>query len=404
MVAFRGAERTTHLSDRNVVLDGMRGVAAIMVMALHYTEKNDTATLGRLKLFGSGYLAVDLFFALSGFVIFRSYAGALAEKMTAQEYVLKRFIRLYPMFLLGSCLGLVALVMIANETAMVSKAAIFRDFSFNALGLPCPNVDAIYQFGARVPTVGELFPTNPPSWSLFFEVFASLAFLFVYRLDERLMLWIAAGALAALLLCGYTVSLQSGNYGPVLALGWGTSNFLGGFPRVVFSFAAGIFICMRFMKTPRYAFHGARGDIMSLALYGVVVSCLIVPNLSGGFYELFVVAIISPLLVVVAAHIYVSDGAVKRISDFLGWLSYPLYCVHYPVGRVVWHLGYKYGLSNAANVVASISISTGIAILAGAFFDEPVRRKLFALLMRCEVTKPNNRQAGAFKGDSNVTA
>ena len=139
-------------------LDGMRGVAAIMVVLLHIGNLG----LGPFKP-QFGYLAVDLFFALSGFVISYSYDPRLARGMTVGTFMLRRIIRLYPLYLIGSLVGFMTTPIIVNNPALVE-------------GLGSPHFRAYLLITgllnvAFVPGIlPMLFPFNTPMWSLFFEL------------------------------------------------------------------------------------------------------------------------------------------------------------------------------------------------------------------------------------------
>jgi len=79
-----------------LALDALRGVAAVSVMLFHISN-------GWLPC---GYLAVDMFFMLSGFVLAFSYEDRLRNRMSFREFLLRRLIRLYPMIIAGSVAGL----------------------------------------------------------------------------------------------------------------------------------------------------------------------------------------------------------------------------------------------------------------------------------------------------------
>src|SRR5580693_5691081 len=82
-------------------LDGLRGVAALDVMAFH-------GTFGTTfhQYVSRGYLAVDFFFVLSGYVIARAYEARLEAGWSKREFFRIRAIRLYPMIVIGMALGL----------------------------------------------------------------------------------------------------------------------------------------------------------------------------------------------------------------------------------------------------------------------------------------------------------
>ena len=87
------------------LLDGLRGVAALMVIFYHVFEAFATSPID--QQFNHGYLAVDFFFILSGFVIGYAYDDRW-KTMTTKDFIKRRLIRLHPMVVLGAVLGVIA--------------------------------------------------------------------------------------------------------------------------------------------------------------------------------------------------------------------------------------------------------------------------------------------------------
>ena len=85
---------------------------------------------------------------------------------------------------------------------------------------------------------------------------------------------------------------------------------------------------------------------------------------------------IAPALVYRGAMLAPSGKAIARISAFLGWISYPLYCVHYPIGRLV----FAYAPRGDIHVVRTAILAAGVSIVAAAvlakFVEEPIRSYL----------------------------
>ena len=139
------------------MLDGMRGVAAFAVMMMHFTNNLPT------PLFKTAYLAVDLFFILSGFVIAHSYNEALLSgSMKFLEFFKRRLIRLYPMFFIGLVIGAASLHWAKQwgETHYSLQNIVFASLC-NIFFIPYfNNIDG-----------GHIFPLDDPAWSLFFGVF-----------------------------------------------------------------------------------------------------------------------------------------------------------------------------------------------------------------------------------------
>ncbi|MDA4698732.1 acyltransferase, partial [Enterobacter hormaechei] len=81
------------------ILDGLRGIAAIMVAMLHILEIFSGGYHTKLMI-NHGYLAVDFFFLLSGFVIAHAYDDRW-NKMTIGQFFKRRLIRLHPLIIAG---------------------------------------------------------------------------------------------------------------------------------------------------------------------------------------------------------------------------------------------------------------------------------------------------------------
>lgn len=86
------------------ILDGLRGVAALVVVCFHIFEAYATSHLD--QRINHGYLAVDFFFILSGFVIGYAYDDRW-KRMTIKEFIKRRLIRLHPMVVMGAVIGAV---------------------------------------------------------------------------------------------------------------------------------------------------------------------------------------------------------------------------------------------------------------------------------------------------------
>lgn len=338
-----------------VVLDGLRGVAAIAVVVFHIMEF--VTPDYHDNFIAHGYLAVDLFFCLSGFVIAYSYDHRMRRR-GAGWFMGRRLIRLHPLVLFGAALGLLTFVL-DPFSALYAKYGAGSALGMAASAatlIPWPNVPERYN---------NLFYMNPPTWSLLWEYLASLAYaLFFVRASNRVL-----GVLTALGAAGLVfTAARFGN----LAVGWGGENFLGGGARVFYSFLAGMLL-FRSGWIPRSPF----GPV---AVGGMLVAAFLIPwsDSANAIVDPIVVILLFPLLVAIGAGSR-ATGAALGACAFLGDISYPLYVVHYPL---LWlFLGYleteKPGplLLSAlvpALLVALVALSYGVLLA----FDVPVRRYL----------------------------
>ncbi len=197
-------------------LDGIRGVAALLVVMRHA----DPYFKGLPRT--ESYLAVDLFFVLSGFVLAYSYQARLDAGMTAIRFMRLRLIRLYPLYALGLAIAVAAVVFEAfcgvAPPAWIEVATLLAAFM-----LPSP------VYGAPA----GIFPLNGPSWSLFFELAANAVMGAGWRVLSNRVLVVACVVFGASL-AAVTINLRSANFGDL----WIT--FPVGFGRACFSFFAGV--------------------------------------------------------------------------------------------------------------------------------------------------------------------
>jgi peptidoglycan/LPS O-acetylase OafA/YrhL len=379
-------EPRLQLNHRYEVLDGMRGIAAIIVMTYHcfmhslpFVNKNS-------------YTAVDFFFILSGFVIMHSYGRRLAMGMSPIDYILRRVIRLYPMAIIGVLLGTLALYLYCRSgQGDYSLHDIVGSTLSNALLLPYFNNHSV--FWSEGPAVyGKIFPGNGSLWSIFFEMVASLAFIGLVRLTANALRRAAILSLLLLIAAGLFFTFVEYQSNLHWGTGWSTANVLGGFPRVFYGFICGMLLYKvgelpAFGKWWKRLLERARsaGTLSStwrcLLIYGALGLCLLLPfNLRGMTY-LMTIGAFGPLLIILASRIELSAGPLLTVSKALGWLSYPIYCLQDPVLELTRFADQHYalGLHTALpQPVIFFGATFILAIVAGKLVDEPIRRYLSA--------------------------
>lgn len=149
------------------ILDGLRGVAALTVVWFHIFEAFATSHLD--QQINHGYLAVDFFFILSGFVMGYAYDDRW-KTMKVKEFFWRRLIRLHPMVVMGTLIGAIMFYFQgcpAWDVSKISVAMLLVATVISALLIPATP-------GTEIRGVGEMFPLNGPSWSLFFEYIGTL--------------------------------------------------------------------------------------------------------------------------------------------------------------------------------------------------------------------------------------
>jgi peptidoglycan/LPS O-acetylase OafA/YrhL len=320
---------------RYLTLDGLRGVASLMVVLFHS------------ELIGTwaprfGYLSVDLFFLLSGFVLAEAYYPRFNLGMEAREFIFVRVVRLYPMYALGLMLGLGA-AFVNPFLVQRTPATIGVSFVANLFGLPSPLLDHFQKICFNL-----VFPLNGPCWSLFFEFWiANLVFVLLRNISRGKTLFFLISA------CGLGLLITEKNF-YTLNVGYNWTDFLAGFPRVGFSFFCGVSISSLYrlnrpkIRLPSWLFIIALPIILSAPLDGRLAH----------LYEIVCVLLIFPVL------IYFGADAVERnpwFGEILGDASYAIYTIHYPllifVAWVVGKFAIQHNLSlQIAFVVALIPI------------------------------------------------
>ncbi len=195
-----------HSRARYEVLDGLRGIAAILVVCFHLLEAH--ATNHFTQIINHGYLAVDFFFVLSGFVIGYAYDDRWTKReLGTWGFIRRRLIRLQPMIVFGTLLGLIVFPFTLGAEGRIENASLTAVLLCAVLGaLMIPVTPSVEVRGWE-----ENYPLNGSQWSLFFEYAANLLYVFVFRfLPTR---WLAlttsvAGALSA----WYVFTASGGSY------------------------------------------------------------------------------------------------------------------------------------------------------------------------------------------------
>ena len=362
------------------LLDGLRGVAAILVVFYHIFEGFSFAELtngvgsGLITTLNHGHIAVDFFFILSGFVISYAYDNRWQE-MSTWQFFKRRLIRLHPMLIMGALIGFAAFAFVGFErwdgtTTPMSWVMI-------AMLLTMFMIPAVPGVPYEVRGNGEMFPLNGPAWSLFFEYVGNILYaLFIRRLSTKMLaaLTVLLGAVHA-----WFFLFDVSGYG-MIGVGWTIDevNFWGGLVRMLFPFTLGMWLSRTFKpRKVKGAFW-----ICSIAL----IALFAVPYIASEgkinlncLYEYVCIAFIFPLIVWLGAC-GSSKGATSKLNKLLGDISYPLYIVHYPIMYIfyAWLIDKQvYTLGNClGTVLLVVAASIILAFLCLKLYDEPVRRWL----------------------------
>lgn len=336
------------------ILDGLRGIAAIAVVIFHFMEWIYTDP--SQNFIGHGFLAVDFFFCLSGFVIGYAYDDRIA-KMGLRHFFISRIIRLHPLVIAGTILGLLAFLFdpFGGHPELYDSGKIIITFLCSIFMIPFPVIED---------RGFNLFSFNAPAWSLFWEYMANIVYAFVlYRVARSYLLFLTIIAAMAIFYVGYS----SGN----LLGGWSGPTFFDGFARISYSFLAGLLI-----YRSNWIIKNKLGFI---SLSVLLLLAFLVPSSNFNWIaEPLIVLFYFPLLIALGAGAKLSSGF-KKVCAFSGNISYPLYMTHY---AVLWMFGNYYTNYKPETeeltliVIAGVLFLVGFAYFVMVFYDIPLRKYL----------------------------
>lgn len=304
-------------------LDALRGIAAMVIMLFHLD------LVYRIHgPFVRGYLFVDMFFLLSGFVLAVSTERKLNAGIGALAFTRDRFVRLWPLVAVGAGVA-------AARAFAIGMADPLTLLLWLALDL------------AMIPSfagTGPFYRFNGPQWTLFYELLANFVHALVLRrVPTRWMLALAIALGVALI---YTVRIYKTDTMGVNAPTWDT--WWMGLPRVGWSYVLGVWMGRKYKD-------GVRGPVLPwwLAMALPVVGIAMVPHLplSLAHGDLVFVIGFLPLAVWVVAQSH-PPKALQPASEWFGNYSLPLYCVHLTV--LAWMSG-VFGRAGWVQVMAVVA-------------------------------------------------
>jgi peptidoglycan/LPS O-acetylase OafA/YrhL len=366
---------------RYEILDGLRGVAALIIVAFHLFETYSQGPA--TQILNHGYLAVDFFFVLSGFVIGYAYDDRW-DRMSTWNFIKRRLVRLHPMVIFGCCLGAILFYFTgSDEFPLVDKTSagmLLLVFFWCCTIIPLPASMDIRGWG-------ETNPLNGPVWTLQWEYLANLLYaLVIRRLSKKaLAVCVFLFGCMTVLLCFNINWLGVWEEGRAAAYtvigGWSLTpdQLLIGVTRLLYPFFAGLLLSrMRKLIKVRAGFWWC----------GLLVAVILVmPRIGGtstawmnGLYECICILVMFPLIVSMGAGSTVTGKFSVSICKFFGNVSYPIYITHYPL--VYLQMAWVHSHPEAP-LSQHIAVNVGIYILAifnayAAYklYDVPVRQWL----------------------------
>lgn len=329
------------------------------------------------ELFGTSwadshsYLAVDLFFMLSGFVIANAYEPHLrAQTLTKGKFALIRLVRFYPLLFLG---------------ALLAAAAALLSLSLGPDGLPGLRLGDIsmtdvlsstaltlFFLPSRLGESSLLFPLNTAIWSLTYELAINIAFVLTLRWWTPRIVWsLVLGSAMLLAALGLRVTSVD------LGWAWTFKSILGGGIRVLFGFAAGVLLFKLYSQRST-----DRKPVRALLAIGLAAGPLLIPSIVGlnGLVDVVAVLLIFPLAIWLGAHAQVKTNTARWFA-LLGAISYPIYVMHIPMARLFETLvrHSEIGVTLAAANLTAPLFALLLLVTAWAldrYYDQPIRNSL----------------------------
>ena len=338
-------------TNRLLFLDGLRGVAALSVVAFHLAP----------KIISHGFLAVDFFFLMSGYVVSQAYSTRLQNGMKFTRFMAIRIVRLWPMIIFGGVFGGLSILFVNNwrsirviEDVVAAIFLIPVDFENGQMHL-------------------VFWPINGPSWSMFYEILASGFFsLIIWRLNRFQLFSLACLGAAALV--GNVIIFKSLGPGTDLMNSWGNVS------RILFSFSMGTFLCRIKIEDAMRKLRFNKFIILAALLFSFSL-----PFNTQGFTDFITVAIMYPLILAVAVGESSQDTSewLQKLCTWGGNISYPIYMISSPIMLILHHF------ENPITQIQKLEcdILTVITIVVAAiglerFYDQPLRAYLGRKLLR----------------------
>ena len=348
-------------------LDGLRGIAAIIVVLSHLGDSfNIHACVAH------AHLAVEFFFMLSGFVIGYAYDRRWDDGMTIFGFFKRRLVRLHPLVPLGVFLGIVP-VLLLNMAGLADVPV----WQFVLIAIGCALMIPAFP-------VQSMNPFNGPVWTLFYEYFANVLYaVWLRRIGKKTLVALVSVAAVASALVAFRIDLFGLllNFGYTYKAGWRfeTSHFYLATTRLMFPFLTGLLICRLGTKIRvRNSFVPCAIAMVAILLFPPVDTWLPYSSIANGFYEYGMVLFVFPVLLMIGAGDESDDGGwVAKIAKFLGEISFPLYMTHYPFKNLLYWI-YRNRAADWTNqrfflvIVGFMAFAFAFAWLVMKFYCRPI--------------------------------
>lgn len=315
----------------------LRGIACLLVVLLHIKS---LMPVEYRNLFSNGGIGVDIFFIISGFIIY--YATTKKEESTGRVYFVKRFLRIYPLFFVVWLIT--SLLNYGSEPFLKIIRALFFIHNDYTVGAP-----------------GFGFNMIGPAWTLTFEVVFYLLFMASCLISHKyrgmlcIIMLIAIPAALQLYFNGsYSLSSYATANPPTDNPAFGLIRVLG--CPIYMEFAVGILISM-IMKKIHVRVNSR--PLMVISFSGFIVCIILIMSFSISETQKFALALSSFLCVLL---IDFSHAKEVKILSFLGDISYAMYLCHWMVIKTYITFYPKEWNSDSSTIKVTVILLLTIAI------------------------------------------
>jgi peptidoglycan/LPS O-acetylase OafA/YrhL len=363
---YERPDTTSGGKARFEVLDGLRGSAAFLILLFHIQGITVLFEGPRVVLHHAP-LAVDFFFALSGFVVGYAYDDRW-PRMTTLEFARIRLVRLHPLLVLGTLLGFASYVLdpYAGGQQNASWPTILTTLALMLLVLPARPLPNRWL---------DTHPFNGPAWTLLQEYIANIAYaVWLRRLRARTLGVIAI--IAAAVLVGEALHRGS------LDAGFGWDNWWMAPIRLAYPFVTGLLLYRVRDRLPRVLQRLRGGWLPLSAVLALAFLAPIMPEAGGvkwnGLYEAACVVLLFPAIIIAGVH-GDTAGKMTRLCKTSGRLSYPLYITHFPFLYVYMNVVLIQKAPSRVTIPVAIALVPALLFVAWAaakWWDEPIRARL----------------------------
>ena len=319
-------------SKRLLELDVLRGIAALGVVLFHYTVRYNMLyhhSQELLVYFPYGSYGIELFFMISGFVIFMTL-----ERSQNLDFVVGRFSRLYPAYWTAVLLTFTVVRLAGLPGKQISFGSVLLNLTMFQQFLHVSHVDGVY-------------------WTLELELSFYIIMFTLHKL--RLLKSINSVAIGWLLLMVIAAVLEKHAF---LAVSPNIKTFL--LLNYANVFITGIMLYKIYEE-------GA-----SIKRYAIIIACVLVYKIDHSWSDIVVFA----AFVLVFRLISLGRFKFIRVKPliFLGTISYTLYLVHQNIGYVVIRMLYKYEINPNVSILVAIATSITLASVITFLVEKPTLR------------------------------